>query len=118
MSDAFDDIPFAWGDVDYSLLSQLNSPHSIGKDFLGYLTMKESNALRSVCWEFLEAVMEFPDGREVNYQRQSRSMARGFFRSACGQCVGVSRYCRFGFRPNSRRAGRGATSHCEHEAVL
>ena len=53
-------IPFAGGDGDYSVLSILDGAHSIGKGFLGFLTMKESNALRSVCVEFREAVMDFP----------------------------------------------------------
>ena len=61
MSDAFHDIPFAVGDVDYSIIiSHLYGAHSIGERILGFLTMRESNALRGVCKEFRKAVMDFP----------------------------------------------------------
>ena len=53
-------IPFAGGEGTHSVLSILDGAHSIGEGFLGFLTMKESNALRGVCVEFREAVMDFP----------------------------------------------------------
>ena len=53
-------IPFAGGGGDYSLLSIHNGAHSIVEAILGVLTMKESNALRGVCKEFRESVMDFP----------------------------------------------------------
>ena len=57
---AFKDTQFAGGDGNYSVLSHLAGAHSIGEGFLGFLTMRESNALRGVCVEFREAVMDFP----------------------------------------------------------
>ena len=53
-------IPFAGGKGTHSVLSVLAGAHSIGEGFLGFLTMEESNALRCVCKEFREAVMDFP----------------------------------------------------------
>lgn len=53
-------IPFAGCDGDYSFLSILNEAHSIGEGILGFLTMQQSNSLRSVCREFCEAIMDFP----------------------------------------------------------
>ena len=53
-------IPFAGGEGTHSILSVLDGAHSIGQGILGFFTMKESNALRSVCKEFREAVMDFP----------------------------------------------------------
>ena len=58
--DAPKSISFAGGVGTHSVLSTLNGAHSIGEGFLGFLTMVESNALRSVCVEFREAVIDFP----------------------------------------------------------
>ena len=55
-----DAIPFAVGEGTHSILSVLNGAHSIGEGILGFLTMRESNALRGACREFREAVMDFP----------------------------------------------------------
>ena len=52
--------PFAGMKGSKSILSILAGAHSIGAGMLGFLTMEESNALRSVCTEFREAVMDFP----------------------------------------------------------
>ena len=60
MSGFFYDVPFAGGEGDYSVLSHLNGAHSIGEGILGFLTMVDSNALRCVCKEFRETVMDFP----------------------------------------------------------
>ena len=48
------------GEGTRSVLSTIVAAHSIGDGFLGLLTMVESNALRCVCREFREAVMDFP----------------------------------------------------------
>ena len=60
MENSIRPIPVAGGEGDYSVLSVINGVHSIGKGILGFLTMVESNALRGVCMEFREAVMDFP----------------------------------------------------------
>ena len=49
MAGAFDKVPFAGGDGDYSVLSDLNGAHSIGDGIVGFLTMVDSNALRGIC---------------------------------------------------------------------
>ena len=56
----FDNIPFAGGEGENTAFSLLNGTHSIGEGILGFLTILESNALRGVCREFREAVMDFP----------------------------------------------------------
>ena len=53
-------IPFAGGEGTHSVLSHLHGAHSIGEGILGFLTMRQSNALRGVCKEFRGAVMDFP----------------------------------------------------------
>ena len=41
-----ENILFAGGDGDYSILSVLNGAHSIGKGIFGFLTMIDSNKVR------------------------------------------------------------------------
>ena len=52
--------PRAGGEGNHFVLSIFNGVYSIGEGFIGFLAIKESNALRSVCVEFLDAVMDFP----------------------------------------------------------
>ena len=56
----YNNIPFAGGDGDYSILSVLHGPHSIGGGIFGYLNMIDSNKVRAQCVECREAVKEFP----------------------------------------------------------
>jgi hypothetical protein len=56
----YDNIPFAGGDGDYSILSVLHGPHSIGGGIFGFMTMKDSNKVRVQCVECRKAVMDFP----------------------------------------------------------
>ena len=56
----YDNIPFAGGDGDYSILSVLYGPHSIGGGIFGFMTMKDSNKVRVQCVECRKAVMDFP----------------------------------------------------------
>ena len=56
----YENILFAGGDGDYSILSVLFGPHSIGGGIFGYLTMIDSNNVRAQCVECRKAVMDFP----------------------------------------------------------
>ena len=56
----YENIPFAGGDGDYSVLSVLFGAHSIGGGIFGYLTMIDSNKVRAQCVECRQAVMDFP----------------------------------------------------------
>ena len=56
----YENIPFAGGDGDYSILSVLFGAHSIGEGIFGFLTMIDSNKVRVQCVECRKAVMEFP----------------------------------------------------------
>jgi hypothetical protein len=56
----YENIPFAGGDGDYSILSVLFGAHSIGEGIFSYLTMKDSNKVRVQCVECRDAVMDFP----------------------------------------------------------
>ena len=56
----YENIPFAGGDGDYSILSVLFGAHSIGEGIFGFLTMIDSNKLRVQCVECRNAVMDFP----------------------------------------------------------
>jgi hypothetical protein len=56
----YENIPFAGGDGDYSILSVLFGAHSIGEGIFGYLTMIDSNKVRVQCVECRQAVMDFP----------------------------------------------------------
>ena len=56
----YDNIPFAGGDGDYSILSVLAGPHSIGGGIFGFLNMIDSNKVRVQCVECRKAVMDFP----------------------------------------------------------
>jgi hypothetical protein len=56
----YENIPFAGGDGDYSILSVLFGAHSIGEGIFGYLTMIDSNKVRVQCVECRDAVMDFP----------------------------------------------------------
>ena len=56
----YENIPFAGGDGDYSILSVLFGLHSIGGGIFSFLTMIESNKVRVQCVECRDAVMDFP----------------------------------------------------------
>ena len=56
----YENIPFAGGDGDYSILSVLFGAHSIGEGIFGYLNMIDSNKVRVQCVECRDAVMDFP----------------------------------------------------------
>ena len=55
----YENIPFAGGDGDYSILSVLFGAHSIGGGIFGFLNMKDSNKVRVQCVECRQAVMDF-----------------------------------------------------------
>ena len=56
----YENIPFAGGDGDYSILSVLFGLHSIGGGIFSFLTMIDSNKVRVQCRECRQAVMDFP----------------------------------------------------------
>ena len=56
----YENIPFAGGEGDYSILSVLFGAHSIGEGIFGYLTMIDSNKIRVQCVECRKAIMDFP----------------------------------------------------------
>ena len=56
----YENIPFAGGDGDYSILSVLFGAHSIGEGIFGFLNMIDSNKVRVQCVECRKAVMDFP----------------------------------------------------------
>ena len=56
----YENIPFAGGDGDSSILSVLFGLHSIGGGIFSFLTMKDSNKVRVQCAECRQAVMDFP----------------------------------------------------------
>ena len=60
MINVYENIPFAGGDGDYSILSVLFGAHSIGDGIFGYLNMIDSNKVRLLCKECRQAVMDFP----------------------------------------------------------
>ena len=55
----YENIPFAGGDGDYSILSVLFGAHSIGEGIFGFLNMIDSNKVRVQCVECRQAVMDF-----------------------------------------------------------
>ena len=56
----YENIPFAGGDGDYSILSVIAGPHSIGEGIFSFLTMIDSNKVRVQCVECRNAVKDFP----------------------------------------------------------
>ena len=56
----YENIPFAGGDGDYSILSVLFGAHSIGEGIFGFLNMMDTNKVRVQCVECRKAVMDFP----------------------------------------------------------
>jgi hypothetical protein len=56
----YENIPFAGGDGNYSILSVLFGLHSIGGGIFSFLTMIDSNKVRVQCHECRDAVMDFP----------------------------------------------------------
>ena len=56
----YENIPFAGGDGDFSILSVLFGPHSIGKGIFCFITMIDSNKVRVQCRECRQAIMDFP----------------------------------------------------------
>ena len=83
--------------ADYSVISILNSAHSIGEGFLSFRD-NETVKCAVVCLQGISRGCHgIPvDGRivYVGYQGQCQGMARGFFSSACSQCKGARRYRR------------------------
>ena len=55
----YENIPFAGGDGDYSILSVLFGAHSIGEGIFGFLNMIDSNKVRVQCVECRQAVKDF-----------------------------------------------------------
>ena len=51
---------FAGGDDDFTILSILSGAHSLGGGIFGFLNMKDSNKLRVQCVECRKAVRDFP----------------------------------------------------------
>ena len=45
---------------EYSILSIIHGPHSIGEGIFAYLNMIDANNLRCICEEFKQAVSDFP----------------------------------------------------------
>ena len=56
----YENIPFAGGEGDYSILSVLFGLHLIGGGIFSFLTMIDSNKVRVQCVECRDAVMDFP----------------------------------------------------------
>ena len=111
-------MPFAGGEGTQTVLSVLDGALSIGEGFLGFLTIRESNALRVVCKEFREAVMDFPWMNSLDESRIKGSAKawRAAFPAARGRCKGARRYCRRGLHPYSRRRACTA-AQCEHDGL-
>ena len=70
-------IPFAGGEGTYSVLSILDRAHSIGEGIFGFLTMRHSNALRGVCKEFCEAIINF-SCIDVSWESRIKSSLRAW----------------------------------------
>ena len=85
----YENIPFAGGDGDYSILSVLFGAHSIGEGIFGYLTMIDSNKVRVQCVECRQAVMDFPWMDAVSRITGSVKAWRAAF--PCARAVNVSR---------------------------
>jgi hypothetical protein len=84
----YENIPFAGGDGDYSILSVLFGAHSIGEGIFGYLTMIDSNKVRVQCVECRDAVMDFPWMDAESQIKGSVKAWRAAF--PCARAVNVS----------------------------
>ena len=84
----YDNIPFAGGDGDYSILSVLFGAHSIGEGIFSFMTMKDSNKLRVQCRECHQAVKDFPWMDDVSWIKGNIKAWRAAF--PCARAVNVS----------------------------
>ena len=84
----YENIPFAGGDGDYSILSVLFGAHSIGEGIFGYLNMIDSNKVRVQCVECRKAVKDFPWMDAVSRITGSVKAWRAAF--PCARAVNVS----------------------------
>ena len=73
----YENILFAGGDGDYSILSVLFGAHSIGEGIFGFLNMIDSNKVRVQCVECRQAVMDFP-WMDVSYDSRVRGSVRAW----------------------------------------
>ena len=73
----YENIPFAGGDGDYSILSVLFGAHSIGGGIFGFLNMIDSNKVRVQCVECRQAVMDFP-WMDASHKSRIRSSVRAW----------------------------------------
>ena len=84
----YENIPFAGGDGDYSILSVLFGAHSIGEGIFGYLNMIDSNKVRVQCVECRDAVMDFQWMDAESHIKGSVKAWRAAF--PCARAVNVS----------------------------
>ena len=84
----YENILFAGGDGDYSILSVLFGPHSIGEGIFSFLTMLDSNKVRVQCRECRQAVMDFPWMDDKSRIKGSVKAWRASF--PCARAVNVS----------------------------
>ena len=73
----YENIPFAGGDGDYSILSILFGAHSIGEGIFGFLNMRDSNKVRVQCVECRKAVMDFP-WMDASHESRIRGSVRAW----------------------------------------
>ena len=73
----YENIPFAGGDGDYSILSVLFGLHSIGGGIFSFLTMIDSNKVRVQCVECRQAVMDFP-WMDASYESRVKGSVRAW----------------------------------------
>ena len=85
----YDNIPFAGGDGDYSILSVLFGAHSIGEGIFSFMTMKDSNKVRVQCRECHQAVKDFPWMDNVSWIKGNIKAWRAAF--PCARAVNVSK---------------------------
>ena len=84
----YENISFAGGDGDYSILSVLFGAHSIGEGIFGFMTMIDSNKVRVQCRECHQAVKDFPWMDAKSRIRGSVKKWRASF--PCARAVNVS----------------------------
>jgi hypothetical protein len=84
----YENIPFAGGDGDYSILSVLFGAHSIGGGIFGFLNMIDSNKVRVQCRECHQAVKDFQWMDDKSHIKGSVEAWRAAF--PCARAVNVS----------------------------
>ena len=93
----YENIPFAGGDGDYSILSVLFGEHSIGGGIFGFLTMIDSNNVRAQCVECRIAIMDFAWMDDKSHIKGNIEAWRAAFPVARAVNVSERRYRRCGF---------------------